>query len=499
MFNEKPLIIFELANNHMGDVEHGLKTVDAFAKFVTYYPFRFAFKFQFRDLDSFIHPSFRSRMDLKYVKRFSQTTLSREQFYMLLAQVKEAGMLTIVTPFDETSVDLAVDLGVEVVKIASCSLTDWPLLEKIALTDKPLLASSAGSSFADIDRVVSFFQHRGKHFALMHCVGEYPTKAHNLQINQIGLLQKRYPGVQIGFSTHEEPDNYDSVMVAIGKGARIFEKHVAVETAEYARNAYSVTPADMERWLDNAAKAFAMLGTDGERHSMTSKELADLRQFKRGVYARRDLPAGRKLSADDVFFAFPNVDGQLVANDMSKYISYRLKNDIKVKAPICFKDVESHDCQAAVYGIVQRVKSLIGKAGVTYPGGADLEISHHYGIDRFNEVGATMITVVNRDYCKKLIVMLAGQTHPEQFHKKKEETFHLLYGDVAICLDGVTREIKPGETVIVEPGTKHGIHTRHGCVLEEISSTHHLDDSYYGDPEIAGNRERKTIIKYWFD
>jgi len=37
MFNHKALIIFEPANNHMGSIEHALKTIDAFAEIVDRY------------------------------------------------------------------------------------------------------------------------------------------------------------------------------------------------------------------------------------------------------------------------------------------------------------------------------------------------------------------------------------------------------------------------------------------------------------------------------
>ncbi|MEA2108495.1 MAG: N-acetylneuraminate synthase family protein [Pseudomonadota bacterium] len=499
MFNQKPLIIFELANNHMGSIEHALKTIDAFAGFVDLYPFRFAFKFQFRDLKTFIHPDFQQRLDIKYVKRFSETALKKDQFAKLIKRVKNAGMTAITTPFDEPSVDLALELEVEIIKIASCALTDWPLLEKIVTTDKPLIASTAGSSFADIDRVVSFFQHRKKQFAILHCVGEYPTVAENLQINQIGLLNQRYPDIPVGFSTHEEPDNYDSVMVAIGKGAIIFEKHISVVTDKFPRNAYSATPKDMEKWLDNAARAFAMLGTDNGRHPITDKEKAALRQFKRGVFARCDLPAGHKLKTEDIFFAFPNEKNQLVANDISKYTIHKLKTKIKANAPINYENIEGNDYQAKTYAIVLQARKLFKEAGVVYSGGAELEISHHYGIDNFHKTGATMITIINRDYCKKLIALLPGQIHPEQFHKKKEETFLLLHGDLNLYLNDIPKKMKPGETVIVEPGVKHRLTTETGCVIEEISSTHYRDDSFYSDPEIMANKERKTIVKYWLD
>lgn len=501
MFNKEkePLIIFEMANNHMGSIEHGMHTINAFAGFVKEYPFRFAFKFQFRDLKTFIHPDFQNRMEIKYVKRFSDTALTREQFAQLIDRVKTLDMQAIATPFDEPSVTQALDLEIEIIKIASCSLTDWSLLETIAATDKPLIASTAGSSLDEIDKVVSFFQHRKKEFAIMHCVGEYPTPVTNLQMNQLSFLQTRYPSLPIGFSTHENPENFDSVFVAFGKGAQIIEKHVAVETEEFPRNAYSATPKEMKKWLDNALKAYHMLGVSGGRHPISEKEKADLRQFKRGVFAKHDLPTGHKLHADDIFFAFPNEEDQLLANDMSKYTTYTLKTAVRAKTPITHTEVESKDYQKKVYAIVQTVKTLFKNAGVVYPGGAELEISHHYGIDNFYETGCTMITVVNRDYCKKLIALLPGQSHPEQYHEKKEETFHLLFGDVKLYLNGAPKEMEPGETAIVEPRVKHSLDTDNGCILEEISSTHFQNDSFYSNSEIMQNRERKTIVRYWLD
>ena len=57
------------------------------------------------------------------------------------------------------------------------------------------------------------------------------------------------------------------------------------------------------------------------------------------------------------------------------------------------------------------------------------------------KLAVLIINVVNREYCKKLIVLLPGQKHPEQYHNIKEETFVVLYGDVALTLDGVDKEL----------------------------------------------------------
>lgn len=494
---ERPLFIFEMANNHMGSMEHGLTMIKTFAEVAKAYPFRFAFKFQFRDLDTFIHPDYTSRMDLKAVKRFSETRLSRDQFQQLKDSVSAHGFISICTPFDEPSVDRIEKMGFDIIKIASCSFTDWPLLERIVQTRKPIIASTAGATLDEIDKVVSFFQNRHKTFAILHCVGEYPTRTDTLNLNQIDLLKQRYPGVVVGYSTHEEPDNMESIQMAIAKGAIIFEKHVAVETEAFKKNEYSATPEQIGRWLQSAERAYRMGGIVDQRAKATVKELDDLRQFKRGVFASCPIMKGEKIDATKMFFAFPNVDNQLLANDISKYTGFVADVAIEKNAPVKITDITWLDQRERVYSIVQEVKKILSAGNVVVPGMATLEISHHYGLDRFHDIGCTIIDIVNREYCKKLIVVLPGQKHPEQYHKIKEETFVVLYGNVTITLDGVESTCQSGDVVTVIRGTKHIFSSRTGAVIEEISSTHYKDDSYYTDESIMQNKDRKTIISHW--
>lgn len=93
--------------------------------------------------------------------------------------------------------------------------------------------------------------------------------------------------------------------------------------------------------------------------------------------------------------------------------------------------------------------------------------------------------------------MLPGQTHPEQYHLKKEETFHILHGEMHIALDGEEKTYHPGEVVMVDRGVRHMFFSPGGAVFEEISSTHHRDDSYYTDEAIQANKNRKTFLPHW--
>jgi len=492
------LFVFEMANNHMGDVDHGIEVIRKFGEIARDFPeFNFAFKLQYRDLDTFIHPKMRGREDIHFIKRFSDTRLTKNNFDTLISEIRSNGFLAISTPFDEKSVDLIQEQELDIIKIASCSFNDWPLLERISKATQPIIASTAGASIEDIDRVVSFFRHRNKEFAILHCVGEYPTADEKMHVGQIEYLINRYPSVRVGFSTHENPSNTDIIKMAIAKGAQIYEKHVGVPTEKYSLNAYSINPDQARAWLEAARYAKTVCGVSDKRLPTNEAEIASLRSLRRGVFLNRDIKAGEIITSDDVYFAFPPEDGQFTANDWSKYSGYVAKQPISEDSAITPQNVQRDDVRTKVWQAAQDVKKLLETGGITVPGGVDLELSHHHGIDRFNEVGLTLITVVNRGYCKKLLVSLPGQFHPEQFHKHKEETFHVLYGSVDLTLDGETSTFKPGDVINIEPKVRHAFVSQTGCVIEEISTTHHADDSFYTDESINENKNRKTLLTYW--
>jgi sialic acid synthase SpsE/quercetin dioxygenase-like cupin family protein len=496
----KPLFILEMANNHMGDVEHGRRIIRDFAEVAKEFDFDFAFKLQYRHLETFIHPDYRARLDIKFVKRFSETRLREQDFLALKDEMTRCGFRTMCTPFDERSVDLIVKHGFDYLKIGSCSFTDWPLLERIATANQPIVASAAGASWEDIDRVISFFEHRQKMLTLMHCVAQYPTDTKDLQLNQIELMRRRYPQLRVGFSTHENPEDNDVILAAIGKGATVFERHVAVATDRYQPNAYSSSPAQFRKWLQAARKGFQLCGVQSERMAGTPAEIAQLVELRRGVFARRKINPGERLTTDDLFLAMPSAKGQLLANHLSKYRVLTATRPVEPNAPVMESGLTQVDHQSSVRAILQDVKKHLKKSHITLPSSrSDLEISHHYGLERFREFGVVMLSFVNREYCKKVLVMLPGQKHPEHMHKQKEETFYVVHGEMTIALDGVEKTYKAGDLILVNRGVKHRFATKPGVIFEEISSTHYQDDSFYTDQAVMQNGSRKTLLTYWMD
>jgi len=492
------LVVFDLANNHQGSVDHGIKIIRAMGEQARKHDTRAALKFQFRQLDTFIHPAHRKQSGNMHVARFLSTRLDRNDFELLLGAVKGAGMLAMCTPFDEKSVDLIVDMRFDILKIASCSAADWPLLEKAAASGLPIVCSTGGLDLEQVDDLNSFFQHRGVDFAFMHCVSIYPTPSKDLQLNQIDLFRRRYPGIPIGWSTHEDPNAMGPVQIAVAKGAQLFERHVGIATKDAKLNAYSSSPEQIDRWLAALNEARMICG-DEKRPPVSQEEKETLLTLERGVYLREPVTEGTTLTEEMVYFAMPIEPGQLASGHFKPEIVVTRNFAADEALLLNGLDIPAAPPEHVIKKAIHEIKAMLHEAGVHLNTDFNIEYSHHCGMEEFRKVGAVLIDIVNREYCKKIIVQLPGQTHPQHYHELKEETFQVLSGILNVVVEGRKRVLYPGDICLIQPGMWHSFSTEIGCVFEEISTRHYNDDSYYKDKKINAMQrsERKTLVNHW--
>ena len=489
------LYIFEMANSHQGSVEHGTDIIREMAKIARKHNIKAAVKLQFRNLDTFIHPDYKGRTDVKHIPRFESTRLSFDEFSQLVDAIHEEGLIAMSTPFDEDGVDWCMDMGVDVIKIASCSALDWPLLTKAAEMNKPLVISTGGKSLSDIDKIYNFFSHKKCDFALLHCVAEYPAPKDHLQLDFIDRLNKRYPDIVVGYSGHEDPDDNTVPMLAIAKGSKILERHVGLPTETITLNAYSMNPAQADKWVEAAENAKVICGMKKKNKYISQAELDSLTSLMRGVYLKHDVSEGDELTLDDVFFAMPCHDKQMTSGEFEE--GMKVTRDYKVNDELHEKR-KTTDI-GLVRSVVHDAKGMLYEAGIALGEDFEVELSHHYGMKHFRQTGAIIINIINREYCKKLLIVLPGQQHPTHAHKVKEETFQLLYGDLTVEKEGVITHMKPGDMQTVLRGEKHSFSSVNGAIFEEVSTTAMKSDSYYEDPKIGRMDpiERKTYLKKW--
>lgn len=491
------LFIFEMANSHQGSVEHGIDIIKAMGKIARKHNIKAAVKLQYRDLNTFIHPDFKKREDVNHIPRFMSTELNYDQFSILVDAVRAEGMIAISTPFDETGVEWCMDQGLDIIKIASCSSLDWPLLTKAAASKQPLIISTGGRTLSEIDKIYNFFTHKGCEFAFLHCIAEYPAPLEGLQLDFIDRMNRRYRDITIGYSGHEDPNDTIVPMLAISKGAKILERHVGLPTDSVKLNAYSMNPEQAERWVGSAllAKKICKVRKENDKY-ITQAEIDSLNSLMRGVYAKRDIKEGETMTDADVFYAMPCQEKQLPSGGFKEGMI--ATNDYKCNEKI------TEQPKVTGVGIVRNAihdaKGMLYEAGIALGEDFEVELSHHYGMKHFRQYGAIIINIINREYCKKYLIVLPGQRHPEHAHRIKEETFQVLYGDLEIQMDGgKEKELKPGDIQTVLRGEYHSFSSIKGAIFEEVSTQHMKSDSFYKDPEISklDPMERKTFLKKW--
>jgi sialic acid synthase SpsE len=355
------LFVLELANNHWGSVERGLKIIYEHGSVARINNVKAAIKLQFRDVDEFIHPEFKGDQDNRYIKKTEQTKLSRDDFAVMVNKIRDMSCIPMSTPFDEKSVDLCIEFDMPIIKIASSDVNDWPLISKIASTRRPTIISSGGASEKDLDDIVAYFAKRDIPLAINHCVSLYPSEDNELELDQIDYLRNRYPDNVIGLSTHEYHDWSSSVLMSYAKGARTWERHVDIDYNGVPVSSYCSLPEQCDTWFKSYHKAVEMCGgRSTTRRVISRKETEYLDQLVRGAYARRDLEPGYKIHKDsfekDFYLAIPLRKGQLSCREIMN--GETLTQEIRANQPLTIDHIDGP------YATNPTLKNLIKNRGL---------------------------------------------------------------------------------------------------------------------------------------
>jgi len=185
------------------------------------------------------------------------------------------------TAFDEPSADFLALLNVPAFKIASGGLTDHALLTHVSSMGKPIILSTGGGTFEDVDAAVNTLSKGSSPFALLHCTAAYPVLNYaELNLLAIVEMRARYPETVIGWSGHDS--GIAMALVAYAYGARIIEKHFTSNRAlKGTDHAFSLEPSGMRRLVRDLQRAHVANG-DGVKRVYDSelKPLAKMRRVQ---------------------------------------------------------------------------------------------------------------------------------------------------------------------------------------------------------------------------
>lgn len=188
--------------------------------------------------------------------------LTIEDHKILIKYCKKIGIQYLCTPFCPKAVEVLDELGVEAFKTGSGEMMNYPLMEKIAQTGKPLIVSTGMCSLQEIEETVEFLKILKVKFMLTNCTSIYPAPYSSINLGLIKKYKDKF-NILVGHSDHT-PDIWTS-LGAVSLGACVIEKHFTLNREmEGPDFEVSLEPKEFKLMVEGIHKIFAALGNKKE-------------------------------------------------------------------------------------------------------------------------------------------------------------------------------------------------------------------------------------------
>ncbi len=258
--SDKPYIIAEIGINHNGSIDLAKILIDIAVDCGCD-----AVKFQKRDINRVYT---KEELAKERKSAFGKTNgdlkrgleFSFDEYSILFSYAKEKNIDIFASPWDCNSVDFLEKFNPCCYKVASASLTDIKLLEKINATGKPVIVSTGMSNELEIDKAIRIFDKTK--LAILSCTSTYPTDDNEINLNKMIALKEKYKDIPIGYSGHEK-DILPS-LIATALGATIIERHITISKNIWGSDQKaSLEPAELKELVENIKRVKTIMG-DGK-------------------------------------------------------------------------------------------------------------------------------------------------------------------------------------------------------------------------------------------
>lgn len=332
-------LIAEIAQGHDGSLGLAHSYVDAAAKAGAD-----AIKFQTHIAAAESTKAEPFRVNFSYVddSRYAywrRMEFTADQWAELARHARERELIFLSSPFSAEAVDLLEALGMAAWKIASGEVFNLVLLDRLRLSDKPVLFSSGLSNVAELAAAVEPFQAAGHDVGVFQCTSEYPVALDRVGLNMLQEFRTRFQ-CPVGLSDHSGTPY--PALAAIAQGADFIEVHLTFDRDMYGPDSpSSLTVAEFAD-LRAARDSFHIMLSNPVRKDDLNNQREHMRGlFTRSVALRRNMVKGAILSADDLTLKKPGTG--IHADRLRDLVGRRLARDVSADDLLQESDLEPQE------------------------------------------------------------------------------------------------------------------------------------------------------------
>jgi sialic acid synthase len=334
----KTLIIAEVGQNHQGDLDTALEYIRVFSENGAD-----VIKFQTRN-NKYLFSEDAYNKDYNSDNAFAKSygehreklELKPEWLTILKNECEKYNVKFMSTPFDEPSLDLICNAGVDLIKIASFDLGNLPFLNKISKKGIPVVMSTGGGDLKVVQDSVEILQKGINDISVLHCVSEYPCAHDRLGLEVIEKYLKMFPSCKIGMSDH-----FSGILsgpVAYMLGARVFEKHVTLNRSlKGTDHSFALEPHGFASFVRDIHRVPEMMPIKKDGTLGTEPVFIKL---GKSIVAAVDLKAEDTITMDDLSGKIFS-DQYTPVRESINFIGAKLKKSVNAGELITYKDVYS--------------------------------------------------------------------------------------------------------------------------------------------------------------
>lgn len=300
----KVFVIAEAGVNHNGNVEIARKLVDvaalAGADAVKFQTFK-AENLVCRDAKKADYQMETTGSTESQFDMLKKLELTPEMHRDLIKYCWEKQIMFLSTPFDIESLHYLVQCGVEIIKIPSGEITNYPYLREAGRTGKPVILSSGMSKLDEVKAAISVLREYGsKDITVLHCNTEYPTPYADVNLRAMITLKEEL-GVAVGYSDHTQ--GIEVPVAAVALGAAVIEKHFTLDKSmEGPDHKASLEPDELRKMVRQIRNIGLVLGngqkepSDSEKKNVTivRKSIVAKKYIKKGdIYTEENITTKR--------------------------------------------------------------------------------------------------------------------------------------------------------------------------------------------------------------
>jgi N-acetylneuraminate synthase len=253
-------IIAEIGINHNGSLDLAKKLIDA-ARWCG----ADAVKFQKRTVDLV----FAGQLDKPRESPWGLTLgeqkygleFDRDEYNEIDSYCKQQKMPWFASAWDIPSLEFLKAYDLPFNKVASAMATNGEFLQAVKWDGRRAILSTGLCNELQMSQAINALG--DSLYAVLHCVGAYPAKEEDLNLNYITKLRKNFKkngmSIKVGYSGHET--SVSPSVVAVVLGAKIIERHITLDRSMYGSDqAASLEPVGFQTMVQQIRKIPAILG-----------------------------------------------------------------------------------------------------------------------------------------------------------------------------------------------------------------------------------------------